>query len=1178
MDSPINRMQWLFVLLALAFRTHAAEAPSAATNAAAVVLTVEGTAEVFRSGGKSWEPAKPDLKLYVGDQFRTGPRSRASMQNSNLSVLTLGADSKCYIEAPPAAKTSSIINIKAGLGFIFHRDKPQDVLRTPRGTGAIKGTEFNVLVGEDGETTLTVLDGEVDLTTPEGTVTLTNGQQVISQSGRVPRVTAVLNTVDVIQWNLYYPGILDPAELGLSPSEEAALGPSLAAYREGNLPEALAKYPADRPTVSSAEKAYYGGLLLAVGLVEQTEAQINAIPADTAAGRLAAALQQLIAAVKLEKVAVPHSPELASEWLAESYYRQSRGDLPSSLTAARKAVEKSPSFGFGWARVAELEFSFGRTTRALEALNKGIELAPGNAQAVALKGFLLSAENRIREALDHFDRAIALDGALGNAWLGRGLCRIRKGQVQEGRKDLEVAAALEPNRAVLRSYLGKAFQESGDYLHASREMELAQRLDPNDPTGWLYSALLHQQQNLINRAIDDLEQSDKLKNNRQIYRSSMLLDQDNAVRGANLANVYKDAGMIDISVQEATRAVNYDYANFSAHYFLANSYNQLVDPRQLNLRYETPAVNEYLVASLLSPVGARTLSRNVTEQEYSKLFERDSIGVFSSTEYQSRGSWLQSGALYGSSGSLGYAVDGNHQSINGWRPNTDLDEWSVSAQLKYDVTPHDSIYFQAVNSDRTAGDLTQYYDARSTHLALKVNETQEPLLLAGYHHEWNPEMHTLILAGRFHDQFSITDTNQALWLLGKNGNTGQIYAAPPGTLPTAALDYSSTLVFYTVEAQQIWQHDQHTVIVGGRFQTGTFDTQSDLGTNTPTHLASGSNVSALTFSGPPVQQSVKPDFEKWSLYGYYNWRIFQPLLLSAGVSYDNLNFPLNYSAPPVSSGNDSIDQVSPKAGFTYTPWRDTTFHFAYTRSLGGVSFDQSVRLEPVQVAGFNQAFRSLVPESVAGTTPGAKFETFGLALEQKFPGHTYFTVQGEILNSDARGSIGAVDLVFPPFPPSYVPSNLRQQLDYTEKNLTLTVNQLIGNWWSVGAKYRLSEALLNTIYPDIPVAVSAAAQQHNEAVLQQLSLFALFNHSSGVFTRVEALWATQENRDYPAPLPGDDFWQFNLYAGYRFFHRQAQIQLGLLNIAGQDYQLNPLNLYAELPRGRLFTVNFQFSF
>src|SRR6185436_11109239 len=170
---------------------------------------------------------------------------------------------------------------------------------------------------------------------------------------------------------------------------------------------------------------------------------------------------------------------------------------------ARQAATLSPQFGFAWARVAELEFSFGRTGRALEALNKSLGLSPRNAQALALKGFLLAAENKTREAMEWFNQALAVDSALGNAWLGRGLCRIRRGDLDGGREDILIAAALEPQRALLRSYLGKAYAEENDFPHATLELERAEQLDLNDPTAWLYSALLKEQQNRINAAIQD---------------------------------------------------------------------------------------------------------------------------------------------------------------------------------------------------------------------------------------------------------------------------------------------------------------------------------------------------------------------------------------------------------------------------------------------------------------------------------------------------------------------------------------------------------------------------------------------------------------------------------------------------------------------------------------------------
>src|SRR6185503_17836799 len=112
------------------------------------------------------------------------------------------------------------------------------------------------------------------------------------------------------------------------------------------------------------------------------------------------------------------------------------------------------------------------------------------------------------------------------------------------------------------------------------------------------------------------------------------------------------------------------------------------------------------------------------------------------------------------------------------------------------------------------------------------------------------------------------------------------------------------------------------------------------------------------------------DLQRISIYGYEQWQILDSLRLTAGVSYDKLDYPENIDISPIVDDETSKEQFSPKAGIVWQPFKDTYLRGAYTRSLGGVFFDTSVRLEPTQVAGINQAFRSLIPESVVGLVPG----------------------------------------------------------------------------------------------------------------------------------------------------------------------------------------------------------------
>jgi Flp pilus assembly protein TadD len=1140
------------------------------------IVELQGQVEFSPAAATVWMPAQTNQILHPFDRLRTGANSRIALLWSDRSVVSFGASAELEVLPPDSAGAQCGLHLLRGIISFFHRNEPGRIRIITRGAVAgVEGTEFVLAVepGNDTElATMSVIDGKVRFGNEQASLLLTNGQQAVAEPGKAPVRTAGFIANNVLQWCFYYPAVIDPADLPFTSEEQKALNESLQAYRSGDLLVALAKYPAAEQPGSDAERVYYAGLLLGVGQVEPAETALASLSVTNASSRpqrVALALRQLISAVKQQPNPAAIHPELATEFLADSYYEQSRAipgiSLPAALDSARRAVTNSPDFGFGWERVAELEFSFGHTDRALDALNKSLALSPRNAQALALKGFLLAAQNSTGEAVGWFDQALAVDSALGNAWLGRGLCRIRRGDTKGGREDLLVAAALEPQRAGLRSYLGKSYADAGDYPHAAKELQLAKKLDPKDPTPWLYSALLNQENNRINDAIRDLEKSQELNDNRSVYRSQLLLDQDQAVRSANLAAMYQDDGMNDVAVREASRAVNYDYANYSAHLFLANSYSALSDPNLINLRYQTPTENEYLLANLLSPVSAGTMSPTISQQEYSPLFQRDRLGVVSSTEYLSRGAWTESGAQFGTYENFGYAVEGFYRTDNGQQVNNDVEQRQLSGTFKLQVTPQDTVYLQVKQYHATSGDLQQYYNPTNANPAARLSEDQNPIVGLGYHHDWSPGVHTLFFAARLED--SITVTNPTAPTLLAFTPFGTVTSLPGLTMQQHLQD---DLTIYSGELQQIWQTPEHNTILGTRFQYGNFDID-----NIQDSPANYLNI----FPTNAIQQNFSPLFRRISAYGYHQWQIFDPFQLVGGVAYDRLTYPENFQTIPVSGGTKTEHQVSPKAGFIWTPLDSTTIRFAYTRSLGGASLDQSYQLEPSQVAGFIQSYRSIIPESVVGPVPGASFETYGFSLEQKFSTGTYLGVSGELLNSDVQQTVGAFDYVF--LSPPATPSGLQEDLNYEEQSLLVTVNQLVGENWSLGARYRVSEAVLNENFVDVPNALAPGSiqpRQRQEAILNQIDLLAVYSHPCGFFAQPEAHWYSQHNSGYDPGEPVGDFWQLNAFVGYRSPGRKAQVTLGLLNITDQNYNLNPLNLYPDLPRSRTLALRLQINF
>ena len=308
------------------------------------------------------------------------------------------------------------------------------------------------------------------------------------------------------------------------------------------------------------------------------------------------------------------------------------------------------------------------------------------------------------------------------------------------------------------------------------------------------------------------------------------------------------------------------------------------------------------------------------------------------------------------------------------------------------------------------------------------------------------------------------------------------------------------------------------------------------------------------------------------------------LLLVAGLSYDYLTLPTNFRFAPLAEGEESTERLSPKAGFIWTPTSRTAVRAGYSRSLGGAAFDQSFRLEPSQVAGFSQAFRSVIPESIAGANAGARFESLGVSFEQQCFSNTYVAIGGEHLRSEVNRTLGVFNRNFPQpvTPPFIFQSSTRQHLDYEERTATATINQLLSDEWAVGAQYRVSSAELDITFRDLPASAQfeSGLRPHEqlEALLHNVNLFVLFNHPSGFFSQAQAIWFAQDNYEDASHLPGDDFWQFNAFVGYRFARRRIELRVGVLNIADQDYRLNPLNLTAELPRDRTAVASLRFNF
>ena len=155
-DRPAFRLAGVLAVSALAFVLR----PSPVQARQAILSYFRGTVEVQAPTSTFWRKAQ--LKMFVneGEKIRTGKRSTATLLFRDGTRTRLGPDttlSMTSLSAPvqlsqSGGRTRNRVN-KYGRGF---------KLRTPTAVCSVRGTDFGVEVGENGNTNLDVFEGVVN--------------------------------------------------------------------------------------------------------------------------------------------------------------------------------------------------------------------------------------------------------------------------------------------------------------------------------------------------------------------------------------------------------------------------------------------------------------------------------------------------------------------------------------------------------------------------------------------------------------------------------------------------------------------------------------------------------------------------------------------------------------------------------------------------------------------------------------------------------------------------------------------------------------------------------------------------------------------------------------------------------------------------------------------------------
>jgi predicted Zn-dependent protease len=913
--------------------------------AAGSIVSAEGEISLVGAAGSiKTVAAGADTRLCPGETVLVGPRSRAALRLEDTGqVIRLDQGTTLRV-LQPRQPGRPLLDLSRGIIQLFSPgNRPLDV-ETPYVTAGVEGTEFFVLVDASRRLAeVGVIDGRVGVENAQGRLSLATGEAAIAQPGQPPRRIEI-RPRDQVRWAIYYPPAMWEFPAGGAPIDPRVYA-AWQAWRASDLPTAVRQVNAISSTegFNAVSLDYLAAILISLGRVDEASALLDrSVRLDPASARAPAlraivyvARNQAQEAAQAAEAAVVLAPTNAAARIAQSYAMQAGLRLEEARTALLAAAP--PNDPLVLARLAEVEFYLGNIAAARTAAERAIAAAPSLSRPRSILGFADLAQYFFAAAEQAFRGAAALDPADPLARIGLGLTAIRLGQLNAGTKDIEIAVALDPASSVLRSYLGKAYAAGWDYDAALRQWRLAQQSDANDPTPWLYQALAERSLNRPGEALANLQRSIELNDNRAVYRSRLLLDQDLATRSADLAGIYRDLGFDQAAVDQGYKSVNTDPSDPSAHRFLSETFLGLP-------RHETASDSELLQSLLLQPLNINPprprLSREglgitplfepnrVGYNEFSPLFASDGLGLladgFAGNFGAAGGTLLANGLYRNLSMSLGQfysRTDGIHENGDLRRRISDFifqpalsDQASLLAEYRY--------------SDFNAGDFQNRFNLANFDPSERQNENTRQYRLGG----------------RFDAAPGVTFVG--VWTQG-NADTLSSFGPPDVQQDHLDANMGEGAVYLTGKGIKV--------------------------------IAGGGALSALDQFYEPLSSNpstVTPDrVNDYNTWLYSNLFAIPTLQLTLGADFVRLNRIFN--------GTEvlSRSQFDPKLGASWDVLPNTTVRAAWFTTLkrpliGDVSLRSGQTIEPTQVAGFNQLFDD---------PTGTRARCWGVGIDQTFP-------------------------------------------------------------------------------------------------------------------------------------------------------------------------------------------------
>ncbi|MFZ5569124.1 MAG: tetratricopeptide repeat protein [Thermodesulfobacteriota bacterium] len=540
----------------------------------AEIISVAGEGWMRFVTATDWQAAVRDQALSAGDAIRTGDHGRMGLLFTDGIQIKVNRNTLLAIQdrQGKAPQGSWPLTLNLRIGEIWSRSKTiPDGMRveTPSATAAIRGTDWDILVDEQGRSYLTVIRGSVELGNDFGRITVGRGEQALAEPGQPPRKTMLFTPAERIQWT--YPADIDlirfvvfhshrtaeinaklvPVSAALEKNpEDAAARLWLAGllFDLGSLDDSLSRFDEILKTEPRNPSAlvYKGMILLKKGATPDTasalfdQALAVATSPEALVGKAEALLRENrwqeayallrtaedagnkpIAGLAMAAALAYTGSYPEAEKTCREYRKRHPGDerfpvllgslyvAMDELGRAREEIKTTladhPDYGPAFTVLAAIEYLEGNAAEAEAASRKALELNPADPAAKVSLGVVLTETGHYEEARETLDEAVALNPGNPLANAERGLLNLLTERTAEARSDLDAAYAADPTYHPALNCKALALLKEGE-TDAAIDLLLASGvIEPKRSQTHSFLAVAYHQKREFEKALAEIE-------------------------------------------------------------------------------------------------------------------------------------------------------------------------------------------------------------------------------------------------------------------------------------------------------------------------------------------------------------------------------------------------------------------------------------------------------------------------------------------------------------------------------------------------------------------------------------------------------------------------------------------------------------------------------------------------